>query len=168
MIITVYISPSFLLGPSKFSIGYIYRYMVRDGCAWMCVCVCVCETVLHSKNDCSVILVAWQGFIFWMINFKLWWYVDSDQTIRYMLFQMSYTSDNVVEGKRVAKEALQKRLGLSTSERPLVGIISRLTHQKGIHLIKHAIWKTLERNGQVIFSSVSVEFILICASLDAV
>lgn len=103
-----------------------------------------------------------------MIIFKLWWYVDSDQTIRYMLFQMSYASDKVVEGKRVAKEALQKRLGLSTSERPLVGIISRLTHQKGIHLIKHAIWKTLERNGQVIFSSVSVEFILICASLDAV
>lgn len=67
-----------------------------------------------------------------------------------MLFQMSYTSDNVIEGKRVAKEALQKRLGLSTSERPLVGIITRLTHQKGIHLIKHAIWKTLERNGQVI------------------
>eukprot|EP00268_Persea_americana_P031536 TRINITY_DN3074_c0_g1_i1.p1 TRINITY_DN3074_c0_g1~~TRINITY_DN3074_c0_g1_i1.p1 ORF type:complete len:1376 (-),score=335.20 TRINITY_DN3074_c0_g1_i1:219-4346(-) len=63
---------------------------------------------------------------------------------------MSYTSDNVVEGKRVAKEALQKRLGLSTSERPLIGIITRLTHQKGIHLIKHAIWKTLERNGQVV------------------
>ncbi|XP_024927563.3 starch synthase 3, chloroplastic/amyloplastic isoform X1 [Ziziphus jujuba] len=63
---------------------------------------------------------------------------------------ISYTSDNVVEGKRVAKQALQQRLGLKTADLPLVGIITRLTHQKGIHLIKHAIWRTLERNGQVV------------------
>ncbi|KAH7569482.1 hypothetical protein ACOSP7_012903 [Xanthoceras sorbifolium] len=63
---------------------------------------------------------------------------------------ISYTSENVVEGKRAAKEALQRRLGLKTSDLPLVGIITRLTHQKGIHLIKHAIWRTLERNGQVV------------------
>lgn len=68
-------------------------------------------------------------------------------------FQISYTSDNVVEGKRVAKQALQQRLGLKTADLPLVGIITRLTHQKGIHLIKHAIWRTLERNGQVSFLS---------------
>ncbi|XWS19411.1 hypothetical protein CRYUN_Cryun31cG0013500 [Craigia yunnanensis] len=63
---------------------------------------------------------------------------------------ISYTSENVVEGKRAAKEALQQRLGLKKSDLPLVGIITRLTHQKGIHLIKHAIWRTLERNGQVV------------------
>ncbi|TYI81887.1 hypothetical protein E1A91_D05G185100v1 [Gossypium mustelinum] len=61
-----------------------------------------------------------------------------------------YTSENVVEGKRAAKEALQQRLGLKKSDHPLVGIITRLTHQKGIHLIKHAIWNTLKRNGQVV------------------
>ncbi|XP_027368661.1 starch synthase 3, chloroplastic/amyloplastic-like [Abrus precatorius] len=63
---------------------------------------------------------------------------------------VSYTSENVVEGKRAAKEALQQRLGLRRAELPLLGIISRLTHQKGIHLIKHAIWHTLERGGQVV------------------
>ncbi|OVA11483.1 Glycosyl transferase [Macleaya cordata] len=63
---------------------------------------------------------------------------------------ISYTSDNVVEGKRAAKEALQQRLGLKESDIPLVGIITRLTVQKGIHLIKHAIWRTLERGGQVV------------------
>ncbi|XP_020530099.1 starch synthase 3, chloroplastic/amyloplastic isoform X2 [Amborella trichopoda] len=63
---------------------------------------------------------------------------------------MSYTSDNVVEGKRAAKDALQQLLGLKKSDHPLVGIITRLTVQKGIHLIKHAIWRTLERNGQVV------------------
>ncbi|KAG8385744.1 hypothetical protein BUALT_Bualt03G0077000 [Buddleja alternifolia] len=61
-----------------------------------------------------------------------------------------YTSENVVEGKRAAKEALQQRLGLKRADLPLVGIITRLTHQKGIHLIKHAIWRTLERQGQVV------------------
>ncbi|KAJ4981622.1 hypothetical protein NE237_032459 [Protea cynaroides] len=58
--------------------------------------------------------------------------------------------ENVVEGKRAAKEALQERLGLKRAEFPLVGIITRLTLQKGIHLIKHAIGRTLERNGQVV------------------
>ncbi|KAL8461437.1 hypothetical protein ACS0TY_032779 [Phlomoides rotata] len=61
-----------------------------------------------------------------------------------------YTSENIVEGKRAAKDALQQRLGLKKSDLPLVGIITRLTHQKGIHLIKHAIRRTLERNGQVV------------------
>lgn len=63
---------------------------------------------------------------------------------------VAYTSENVVEGKRAAKEALQQRLGLRKHDYPLVGIITRLTAQKGIHLIKHAIERTLERNGQVV------------------
>eukprot|EP00256_Glycine_max_P023840 XP_003546152.1 starch synthase 3, chloroplastic/amyloplastic isoform X3 [Glycine max] len=62
----------------------------------------------------------------------------------------SYSSKNVVEGKRASKEALQQRLSLKKADLPLVGIITRLTHQKGIHLIKHAIWRTLERGGQVV------------------
>jgi hypothetical protein len=33
---------------------------------------------------------------------------------------------------------------------PLVGCVTRLTHQKGIHLIKHAAWRTLERGGQFV------------------
>ncbi|CAN1222506.1 Soluble starch synthase 3, chloroplastic/amyloplastic [Linum grandiflorum] len=61
-----------------------------------------------------------------------------------------YTCENVIEGKRAAKEALQERLGLKKADLPLVGIITRLTQQKGIHLIKHAIWRTLDRGGQVV------------------
>ncbi|CAN1811135.1 Soluble starch synthase 3, chloroplastic/amyloplastic [Linum perenne] len=61
-----------------------------------------------------------------------------------------YTFENVIEGKRAAKEALQERLGLKMADLPVVGIITRLTHQKGIHLIKHAIWRTLDRGGQVV------------------
>ena len=55
-----------------------------------------------------------------------------------------------MEGKKAAKEALQQRLGLKRADLPLVGIITRLTHQKGIHLIKHAIWRALDRGSQVI------------------
>ncbi|OWM86336.1 hypothetical protein CDL15_Pgr010678 [Punica granatum] len=61
-----------------------------------------------------------------------------------------YAPDNVVEGKRAAKEALQQRLNLKKADLPLIGIITRLTHQKGIHLIKHAIWRALDRGGQVV------------------
>ncbi|XP_047308837.1 starch synthase 3, chloroplastic/amyloplastic [Impatiens glandulifera] len=67
-----------------------------------------------------------------------------------MFLPVPYTSENVVEGKMAAKHALQQRLGLKTADVPVVGIITRLTHQKGIHLIKHAIWRTLERHGQVV------------------
>lgn len=63
---------------------------------------------------------------------------------------LSYTSTKVIEGKKAAKKELQSRLGLSQIDRPLVGIVTRLTAQKGIHLIKHAIWRTLDRNGQVV------------------
>lgn len=63
---------------------------------------------------------------------------------------MHYTSENVVEGKNAAKRALQQRFGLQQTDVPIVGIITRLTAQKGIHLIKHALHRTLERNGQVV------------------
>ncbi|CAJ1941346.1 unnamed protein product [Sphenostylis stenocarpa] len=66
------------------------------------------------------------------------------------LIPISYTSKNVIEGKKAAKKALQQKLGLRIADLPLLGIISRLTHQKGIHLIKHAISRTLERGGQVV------------------
>ncbi|KAL6659428.1 hypothetical protein ACP70R_003468 [Stipagrostis hirtigluma subsp. patula] len=61
-----------------------------------------------------------------------------------------YTSESVVEGKSAAKKALQQKLGLQQNDVPIVGIVTRLTAQKGIHLIKHAIHRTLERNGQVV------------------
>uniref|UniRef100_A0A452Y0V8 starch synthase n=1 Tax=Aegilops tauschii subsp. strangulata TaxID=200361 RepID=A0A452Y0V8_AEGTS len=61
-----------------------------------------------------------------------------------------YTCENVVEGKRAAKRALQQKFGLQQTDVPIVGIITRLTAQKGIHLIKHAIHRTLESNGQVV------------------
>ncbi|GJP76945.1 hypothetical protein CLOP_g7390 [Closterium sp. NIES-67] len=67
---------------------------------------------------------------------------------------LKYSSHQVVQGKQAAKAELRSRLNLRSfspsEERPLVGIVTRLTAQKGIALIKHAIWRTLERGGQVV------------------
>ncbi|CAI5485485.1 unnamed protein product [Closterium sp. Naga37s-1] len=63
---------------------------------------------------------------------------------------MRYSSEEVVEGKRAARDELRRRLNLRFDDRPVVGIVTRLTAQKGIHLIKHAIWRTLDRGGQVV------------------
>ena len=54
------------------------------------------------------------------------------------------------EGKAAAKSELRRRMNLSTADVPIVGVVTRLTHQKGIHLIKHAAWRTLERGGQFV------------------
>jgi len=63
----------------------------------------------------------------------------------------SYTSENVEEGKRAARVALRQRLGLSDwNDKIIVAVISRLTPQKGMHLIKHAIYRTLDRGGQFV------------------
>lgn len=63
----------------------------------------------------------------------------------------NYNADTCEEGKREARKALRQRLNLTDWEdRPIVGVISRLTAQKGMHLIKHAAHRTLERGGQFV------------------
>lgn len=56
----------------------------------------------------------------------------------------------MADGKSAAKEELRRRMQLSNADVPLVSVVTRLTHQKGIHLIKHAAWRTLERGGQFV------------------
>eukprot|EP00898_Chlorokybus_atmophyticus_P002462 jgi/Chlat1/3216/Chrsp22S03420 len=87
---------------------------------------------------------------------------------------MLYTSDELVEGKRKAREELRRRLDLDMDEnKPVIGIVTRLTAQKGIHLIKHAIWRTLDRSGQVVLLGsapdprVQNEFVLLARQLSA-
>ncbi|KAK3006523.1 hypothetical protein RJ639_015787 [Escallonia herrerae] len=61
-------------------------------------------------------------------------------------------SANDLQGKLENKAALRKHLGLSSADvkRPLVGCITRLVPQKGVHLIRHAIYRTVELGGQFI------------------
>ncbi|KAL4199042.1 hypothetical protein AMTRI_Chr03g142970 [Amborella trichopoda] len=57
---------------------------------------------------------------------------------------------NDLHGKAENKDALRKQLKLSSidANMPLVGCITRLVPQKGVHLIRHAIYRTLELGGQ--------------------
>ncbi|KAK4259296.1 hypothetical protein QN277_005641 [Acacia crassicarpa] len=59
---------------------------------------------------------------------------------------------NDLQGKAENKEVIRRKLGLSSrdAQRPLVGCITRLVPQKGVHLIRHAIYRTLELRGQFI------------------
>jgi starch synthase len=57
-----------------------------------------------------------------------------------------YDSSNAIAGKAAAAAELCRRLGIQHPEgAPIVGVVSRLTAQKGIHLIKHACHRALER-----------------------
>uniref|UniRef100_A0A0E0A200 Starch synthase, chloroplastic/amyloplastic n=1 Tax=Oryza glumipatula TaxID=40148 RepID=A0A0E0A200_9ORYZ len=59
---------------------------------------------------------------------------------------------NDLQGKAANKAALRKQLNLSSTNasQPLVGCITRLVPQKGVHLIRHAIYKTAELGGQFV------------------
>lgn len=92
------------------------------------------------------------------------------------LLPVPYDRRSWRRGKAAAKAALRERLGLagggssssggqdhhhqqqlqnqnhhrSDGDVPVVGVVSRLTAQKGIALIKHAAWRTVERGAQFV------------------
>lgn len=55
-----------------------------------------------------------------------------------------------LSGKRASKQALRERLLLRQDDKPLVAYVGRLDVQKGVHLIRHALFWTLERGGQFV------------------
>ncbi|XP_020554089.1 probable starch synthase 4, chloroplastic/amyloplastic [Sesamum indicum] len=67
------------------------------------------------------------------------------------LVKVQYNS-NDIEGKAENKEALRSHLGMSSANvwQPLVACITRLVPQKGVHLIRHALYRTLELGGQFV------------------
>jgi len=74
------------------------------------------------------------------------WNPETDQFL-----PVSYSADNVAEGKAAAREELRRRVGLAGwGDKPLVGVVTRLTKQKGTHLIAHSCWRTLDRGGQFV------------------
>ncbi|KAK9832645.1 hypothetical protein WJX81_006656 [Elliptochloris bilobata] len=62
----------------------------------------------------------------------------------------NYGVEDASEGKAAAKAELRRRMSLGAADVPVVAVVTRLTHQKGIHLIKHAAWRTLERGAQFV------------------
>ncbi|MFK5883190.1 MAG: glycogen synthase GlgA [Candidatus Izemoplasma sp.] len=57
----------------------------------------------------------------------------------------NYSTRNYLKGKKTNKEALMNYFGLTNPKLPLIGIVSRLTTQKGFDLIEEAIEGILQR-----------------------
>jgi starch synthase len=55
-----------------------------------------------------------------------------------------------VDDKYANKRALRERLMLADNEKPIVAFVGRLDPQKGLELIRHAIFYTLQRGGQFV------------------
>ena len=60
-------------------------------------------------------------------------------------------SVGTLDARRANKSALQHDAGLSRGERiPLLGVVSRLDHQKGLDFAAPAIWRWLDAGGQFV------------------
>ncbi|KAE8689869.1 putative starch synthase 4 [Hibiscus syriacus] len=68
-----------------------------------------------------------------------------------MFLKVQYSAYGL-QGKEENKDSMRRLLGLSSADdrTPLVGCITRLVPQKGVHLIRHAIYRTLEMGGQFV------------------
>lgn len=71
-------------------------------------------------------------------------------TSKYSLTEFQKNKTLLKEARKSNRLLLSKETGMTQSERPLFGIVSRLTEQKGLAFIKTAILKTQEYNYQLI------------------
>lgn len=67
------------------------------------------------------------------------------------LLAAPYDSHNVIENKKANKKALQESLGLQVDDHKIViGLISRLTNQKGLDLVNNVIPHIMDEHTQVV------------------
>jgi starch synthase len=77
------------------------------------------------------------------IDYNVW----NPEVDRYIPYH--YGLENVEE-KYKNKRALRDRLMIADNEKPIVAFVGRLDPQKGLELIRHAIFYTLHRRGQFV------------------
>jgi starch synthase len=65
------------------------------------------------------------------------------------LLPARYSAGNI-EGKYTCRQALRDRFWLRKGHRPVVSYVGRLDEQKGMHLVRHALFYTLARAGQFV------------------
>jgi starch synthase len=65
------------------------------------------------------------------------------------LIVRNYDADSLLE-KAANKEALRERLGLAEAHKPLVAVVSRLDAQKGVGLIRYAVYYALANDCQLV------------------
>lgn len=79
------------------------------------------------------------------------WNPESDRLIPYPF------SQTTLVGKAKNKKALQERLWLSQTDKPIVAFIGRLDEQKGVHLVHHAMYYALNRKAQFVLLGAATE-----------
>lgn len=62
-----------------------------------------------------------------------------------------------LEPKYANKMALRKRLGLKDDFQPILAHVGNLASQKGVHLIRHALFSSLERGAQFVLLGAGME-----------
>lgn len=84
------------------------------------------------------------------IDYEVW----NPESDRYLPCDYSY--DNF-DNKVLNKKALRERLLLREVDKPIVAFIGRLDHQKGVHLVHHAIYYALNRGAQFVLLGSATE-----------
>ncbi len=79
------------------------------------------------------------------------WNPESDRAIPH-----HFNAENFLE-KRKNKAALRQRLWMNDDEKPLVAYVGRLDMQKGVSLIRHALFRSLQMNAQYVLLGASPE-----------
>lgn len=59
-------------------------------------------------------------------------------------------SQHTIDKKAFIKKQLRERLMLDEVHRPILGVVARLVPQKGLDLIRHALYHTLDHEGQFV------------------
>ena len=84
------------------------------------------------------------------VDYDIW----NPEIDRFIPFQ--YTAQTL-ENKAKNKKALRERLWLRDVDKPIVAYIGRLDEQKGVHLVHHAIYRSLFKNAQFVLLGSATE-----------
>jgi starch synthase len=79
------------------------------------------------------------------------WDPQTDPALPY-----AYHADDL-EPKYANKRALRERLGLKDDFQPILAHVGNLTSQKGVHLIRHALFNSLEHGAQFVLLGAGME-----------
>lgn len=85
-----------------------------------------------------------------------YWDPSTDPILPYHFKPLKKKGDSKFwTGKKKCKKELQKRFCLRQVKAPIVASVGRLVPQKGLDLIKHALFRTLELGGQFVLIGVA-------------
>jgi starch synthase len=97
----------------------------------------------RGLHNCLNVYSAKVGGVINGIDYEVW-NPATDKKIAH-----NYSAETFVE-KYKNKYGLREWLHLADAWKPIVSVVTRLTHQKGLDMIKHAIYSTLEKGGQFV------------------